>query len=189
MRPRTQGSTRRSLGNVFFDAKLKQAVKNGDVSQSELDDHVRRVLRSMFAAGVVDDPPTKQAPAAFRHAATAQRIEEQSIVLLRNEGKILPLRPSHVCSVLDFPHISGKDRNGNFKVRRKTIGKPMRAKLQEVKQQLRARMHEPIEQTGERLKSIVRGYFNHHAVPGNIDSLNVFTERLSFPPPWQGSRA
>ena len=61
----------------------------------------------------------------------------------------------------------------------------MRAKLQEVKQQLRSRMHEPIEQTGEWLKSIVRGYYNYHAVPGNIDSLNVFRERLS----WLGRRS
>jgi RNA-directed DNA polymerase len=67
---------------------------------------------------------------------------------------------------LGFTDISGKDRNGNFTVRRKTVGKRMRAKLQEVKQQLCSRMHEPIEQTVEWLKSIVRGYFNYQAVPG-----------------------
>lgn len=92
----------------------------------------------------------------------------------RGEGK------PETFDFLGFTHISGKDRNGNFTVRRKTVGKRMRAKLQEVKQQLRSRMHEPIEQTGEWLKSIVRGYFNYHAVPGNIDSLNVFRGRLSW---------
>lgn len=86
---------------------------------------------------------------------------------------------------LGFTHISGKDRKGNFTVRRKTIGKRMRAKLQEIKQQLRQRMHDPVAQTGEWLKSIVRGYFNYHAVPGNIDSLNVFRERVSRL--WRGS--
>ena len=92
----------------------------------------------------------------------------------RGEGK------PETFDFLGFTHISGKDRNGNFTVRRKSIGKRMRAKLQEVKQQLRSRRHEPVEQTGEWLKSIVRGYFNYHAVPGNIDSLNVFRERLSW---------
>jgi beta-glucosidase len=87
-------------GNVFFDARLKRAVNDGNVSQAELNDHVRRVLRSMFAAGVVDDPPVKQVPEVFRHAETARRIEEQSIVLLRNEGHILPLHPLHIRSVL-----------------------------------------------------------------------------------------
>jgi len=80
---------------------------------------------------------------------------------------------------LGFTHISGKDRNGNFTVKRKTIGKRMRAKLQEVKQQLSRRMYDPVAQTGEWLKSVVRGYFNYHAVPGNLDSLNVFRERIS----------
>ena len=37
--------------------------------------------------------------------------------------------------------------------------------------QLRQRMHEPPEQTGEWLQSVVQGYFNYHAVPGNTDSL------------------
>ena len=47
----------------------------------------------------------------------------------------------------------------------------MRAKLLEIKQQLRRRMHEPVAQTGQWLRSVVQGYFNYHAVPGNIDSL------------------
>ena len=49
----------------------------------------------------------------------------------RGEGK------PETFDFLGFTHISGKDRNGNFTVRRKTIGKRMREKLQELKQQLR----------------------------------------------------
>ena len=55
----------------------------------------------------------------------------------------------------------------------------MRAKLQEVKEQLRIRMHKPVAQTGQWLKSVVQGYFNYHAVPGNIDSLWTFRVRLA----------
>ena len=44
----------------FFTAtKLKKAVESGKVPQSELDDHVQRILRAMFATGVIDDPPQK----------------------------------------------------------------------------------------------------------------------------------
>jgi hypothetical protein len=43
----------------------------------------------------------------------------------------------------------------------------MRAKLREIKQQLRERMHDPVRQTGQWLKSIVQGHFNYYAVPGN----------------------
>ena len=53
-------------------------------------------------------------------------------------------------------------------VRRKTIRKRMRAKLREIKQQLRKRMHDPVRQTGQWLKSVVQGHFNYYAVPGNI---------------------
>ena len=80
---------------------------------------------------------------------------------------------------LGFTHISGKNRLGLFTVRRKTIRTRMRAKLREVKQQLRERMHDPVRQTGQWLKSIVQGHLNYYAVPGNIDSLSVFRDRLT----------
>ena len=43
------------------------------------------------------------------------------------------------------------------------------------------RMHDPVKQTGEWLKSVVKGYFNYHAVPGNLDSLAIFRKRLRVP--------
>src|SRR5450755_69194 len=79
---------------------------------------------------------------------------------------------------LGFTHISGKARNGNFAVKRKTIIKRMRAKLLELKQQLRRRMHESVAHTGQWLRSVVQGYFNYHAVPGNTDSLSAFRYRV-----------
>jgi hypothetical protein len=54
----------------------------------------------------------------------------------------------------------------------------MRAKLLEIKQQLRRRMHEPAAVTAKWLRSIVQGYFNYHAVPGNTDSLSGFRYRV-----------
>jgi hypothetical protein len=91
----------------------------------------------------------------------------------RGEGK------PETFDFLGFTHISGKNRLGRFTVRRKTNRKRMRAKLREIKQQLRERMHDPVRQTGQWLKSIVQGHFNYYAVPGNIDSLGVFRDRLT----------
>src|ERR1700740_2848634 len=76
------------------------------------------------------------------------------------------------------PHISGKNRLGRFMVRRKTIRKRMRAKLREIKQQLRKRMHDPVRQTGQWLMWVVQAHFNYYAVPGNLASLGVFRDRL-----------
>ena len=79
---------------------------------------------------------------------------------------------------LGFTHISGKNGLGRFAVRRKTTRKRMGAKLREIKQQLRERMHDPVCQTGQWLKSVVQGHFNYYAVPGNLDSLGIFRDRL-----------
>src|SRR5437588_6523672 len=51
---------------------------------------------------------------------------------------------------------SGKHRKGTLTVRRMTIRKRMRAKLQQIKQQLRRRMHDPVAQTRAWLKSVLR---------------------------------
>jgi hypothetical protein len=40
-------------------------------------------------------------------------------------------------------------------------------------------MHEPVVVTGKWLKSVVQGYFNYHAVPGNTDILRVFRCRVT----------
>jgi RNA-directed DNA polymerase len=91
----------------------------------------------------------------------------------RGEGKPEPF------DFLGFTHISGKDRNGTIAVKRKTSRKRMRSKLVAIKHQLRQQMHNPVEQTGRWLKSVVQGYFNYHAVPGNTDSLGIFRKRVT----------
>ncbi len=90
----------------------------------------------------------------------------------RGEGK------PETFDFLGFTHISGKNGLGRFMVRRTTIRKRMRAKLRQIKQQLRERMHDPVPQTGQWLQSIVQGYFNYYAVPGNLTSLGVFRDRV-----------
>jgi group II intron reverse transcriptase/maturase len=90
----------------------------------------------------------------------------------RGEGK------PETFDFLGFKHISGKNGMGRFTVRRTTIRKRMRAKLQELKQELHKRMHDPVPQTGGWLRSVVQGYLNYYAVPGNLESIAVFRDRL-----------
>jgi beta-glucosidase len=75
----------------FFGSALKQAVISGEVSQSEFDEHVYRILWAEFASGIVDDPVVKSVPDVDAGLKTAQHVEEQSIVLLKNEHGLLPL--------------------------------------------------------------------------------------------------
>lgn len=84
---------------IFYGAPMKQAVESGKVSMTELDDHVRRVLRSMFISGIVDDPPVKSVVDVIGGMEIAQKIEEQSIVLLKNESSQLPLDAGKVKSI------------------------------------------------------------------------------------------
>src|SRR6266702_4795005 len=75
---------------------------------------------------------------------------------------------------LGFIHICGKSRRGAFQLQRKTRGDRMRAKLREIKEQLRERMHEPIPEQGRWLKQVVTGFFAYHAVPTNSRALSAF---------------
>ncbi|HEY5055872.1 MAG TPA: glycoside hydrolase family 3 C-terminal domain-containing protein, partial [Acidobacteriaceae bacterium] len=80
----------------FFSGPLKQAVLSGQVPQARLDDMARRIVRSMFAAGIVDHPPIPIVVDPFRGRDDAQHIEEESVVLLKNAAlktgaAILPL--------------------------------------------------------------------------------------------------
>jgi RNA-directed DNA polymerase len=76
---------------------------------------------------------------------------------------------------LGFTHLCGHNRKtGYFVVRRKTAGKRLRAKLKQIGEALRARMHVGMAETGKWLRSVVRGYFNYHAVPENRAALETF---------------
>ena len=80
----------------YFGAKLQKAVDDGQVPRSEIDDHARRILYAEFLSGVVDFPPQKSVVDVEGGLEIAQRQEEQSIVLLRNEHQVLPLRAGSI---------------------------------------------------------------------------------------------
>jgi len=76
-------------------------------------------------------------------------------------------RPTHL-------FICGRSRRGKFLIKRKSRRDRMRAKLEEIKKELRQRMHQPIPDQGHWLAQVIRGYFIYHAVPTNFPALSAF---------------
>ncbi|UOQ82448.1 glycoside hydrolase family 3 C-terminal domain-containing protein [Hymenobacter sp. 5414T-23] len=86
-------SASQSLYDRFFlaDAAL-EAIKKDKTLEPLLDDKVRRILRVMYATNMLDG--AKRKPGAYNtkeHQATALKVAEEGIVLLKNEGNLLPL--------------------------------------------------------------------------------------------------
>ena len=76
---------------TYLAGALKKAIENGEVSTARLDNMVHRILRSEFAVGLFDRPLETQVPDVFHGLDVAQRVAEQSIVLLKNTNGQLPL--------------------------------------------------------------------------------------------------
>ncbi len=93
------GMDQEQPGWIFYGDALKKAVESGKVPQPEVDDHVHRILRSMFATGVVDNPQEKSVVDVAGGLEVARKLEENSIVLLKNDGAQLPLDNSKVHSI------------------------------------------------------------------------------------------
>jgi RNA-directed DNA polymerase len=132
----------------------------------------------------------------FQHREDAERFLEQLRERLRKFGLELHLDKTRLIefgrfaaerrrrrgegkpetfNFLGFTHICGRSHGtGYFTVYRKTIGKRMAAKLKEIRQALRRRMHAPIVETKEWLSSVVRGYFQYHGLPDNQQRLRAF---------------
>ena len=79
---------------------------------------------------------------------------------------------------LGFTHSCGINSKGRFTIRRQSVRKRLEAKLQQVKQELRSRMHDPVPEVGKWLKRVLEGFYQYHGVPGNTPSLRRFRERI-----------
>ena len=76
---------------------------------------------------------------------------------------------------LGFTHLCGvKYLTPGFLVKRKTIAKRLRAKIQEVKQTLMRQRHASVPEQGAWLRKVAQGYYNYHAIPGNMPALETF---------------
>ena len=75
----------------LFADRLLEAVSSGQVTESEIDRSVLRILVPMFKFGLFDNPVRVQAFDEVAHAAESQRIAEQGMVLLKNTKGVLPI--------------------------------------------------------------------------------------------------
>jgi len=122
-------------------------------------------LRERLAAYGLSLHPTKTRLIEFgRYAAMNRR--------KRGQGK------PETFDFLGFTHICGVTRRGRFCIRRITMRKRLRRKLKEVKAELIKRMHDPVEEVGAWLASVIRGFTNYHGVPGNLGALGEFYTQI-----------
>jgi RNA-directed DNA polymerase len=122
-------------------------------------------LRQRFARFGLELHPDKTRLIEFGRFAAENRKR-------RGEGK------PETFDFLGFTHVCDKTRNGKFIVLRQTMRKRMRAKLKELKEELRIRWHVPIPAVGEWLRSVLLGHYQYYGVPRNHRKLSAFRHRV-----------
>jgi group II intron reverse transcriptase/maturase len=136
----------------------------------EREDEARRFLDAMrerFEAFDLSLHPDKTRLIEFGRYAAERRVA-------RGLGK------PETFNFLGFTFYCGVSRRGRFLLKRKTRRDRMRAKLKEIKAELRRRMHQPIPSQGLWLRQVVAGHFCYYAVPTNIKSLQAFLRRVTI---------
>ncbi|MHB1535764.1 MAG: group II intron reverse transcriptase/maturase [Acidimicrobiales bacterium] len=123
-------------------------------------------LRGRFAKFSLELHPDKTRLVEFGRYAAGRR---------REHG----LGKPETFDFLGFTHICARNKDGRFVVKRVTISKRMRAKLVEVKGQLRRRSHLPVPEQGKWLASVVRGHNAYYAVPGNSHAIRAFRDQAT----------
>jgi group II intron reverse transcriptase/maturase len=86
--------------------------------------------------------------------------------------------PPETFDFLGFTHISGKTRRGDYTIHRRTSRKKFQAKLADLKEKLSRNRHADLAQVGGWLQSVVRGWCQYYAVPGNYERLRQFRDEI-----------
>jgi group II intron reverse transcriptase/maturase len=125
-------------------------------------------LQRRFAEYGLTLHPTKTRLIQFGRFAELNRRE-------RRKGK------PETFDFLGFTHRCGRTWKANrFQVQRTTVKKRLRAKLQEVQDQISRKAHRSIAEVGRWLRRVVQGYFNYHAIPGNMRALRTFRDQVTW---------
>lgn len=105
-----------SMQSGFYDQHLAGLVKAGDVPVAVLDESVRRILRLKDAIGLFDNPyrsldPQREADQSHvaEHDALARDTARRSVVLLKNDGELLPLKKQGQKIALIGPFVQDRD--------------------------------------------------------------------------------
>ncbi len=128
--------------------------------------HFVKALRTRLTKFELTLHPGKTRLIEFGRFATANRRE-------RSQGK------PETFDFLGFTHICDTRRSdGTFTVRRKTIAKRLRAKIQAIRIELLKNRSLPVWTQGAWLRSVIQGYINYHGIPGNRGALNTLRTEL-----------
>ncbi len=90
--------TNKPYDEFYLARPFREGLQKGDYPVAALDEKVRRNLRVMIATHVLDARPEGSLNTAAHQQAT-RRVAEEAIVLLKNEGGILPLNPDQLTSI------------------------------------------------------------------------------------------
>jgi len=124
-------------------------------------------MRERFARSGLELHPEKTRLIEFGRFASENRVR-------RGEGK------PETFAFLGFTHQCGeRQSDGRFTVQRQSLAKRLRAKVKKVREWLTVHRHDPVPAMGRWLRSVVQGYFNYHAVPGNRPALWAFRQEVS----------
>ncbi|WP_345789176.1 RNA-directed DNA polymerase [Pseudomonas sp. LAMO17WK12:I10] len=105
--------------------------------------------------------------------ASKTRLIEFGRFAARNRRK-RGLGKPEIFDFLGFTHCCSTNRSGGFQILRLTVKKRMRATLLAIRDELKRRRHKPVRVVSQWLTRVVSGYFNYHAVPGNLIRLGGF---------------
>ena len=98
---------------------LVEAIRTGKVSEAELDESVGRVLTAKFNAGLFERPFVDTSRATHEvgtadHVRLARKVADEAIVLLKNQGQLLPLDPMAIKTLAVIGPNANKERLGGY---------------------------------------------------------------------------
>jgi beta-glucosidase len=98
-----------------YGDNLKKLVEDGAVPQSEIDESVRRILRTKLRYLTREDPMEypRELAAAPEHTALAREVAEKGMVLLKNEGPLLPLDKAATKTIAVVGHLADAENTGD----------------------------------------------------------------------------
>ncbi len=99
----------------FYGKNLKALVQRGEVPQAEVDEAVRRVVRTKLLYLTREDPQEypRSLAGSPAHAALAREVAENAMVLLKNDGGLLPLDKSRLNRIAVIGHLADADNTGD----------------------------------------------------------------------------
>ena len=97
---------------IFFTSALTAAVQSGEVPMSVIDDKLVRRFDTMIRFGIFDNPPTNQPVPTQEDGVIARQLAEAGMVLLKNEGGLLPLKAGQLKSIAVIGPYASKAKTG-----------------------------------------------------------------------------